>query len=245
MIAKLLWSVKHPIWSVANQVRRIRQGLGPKKGVLLYLGMNKGESFEQIFRSYEQVFGFEPIPELHRELDDRYRKFKNVRIINAAIGEQAGHAQFNISDNRALSSSLGSFNSDWPNAAEGNVRFVKSITVPVINLAEFCAENSIDYIDEYISDIQGMDLAALKTMSSFIDRGKIGAITCEVTKDGKSIYEDLPDNCLGGFKDLLSERYDLVATGSGLLKDGQLDTVPDSWWEMDCKWRVRQPGAEA
>lgn len=86
-----------------------------------------------------------------------------------------------------------------------------------------------------------MDLEVLKTLKSMIAGGKIRPITCEVTKDGKhNIYSDLPDNTESGFFELLKDNYELIAKGSGFLVDNQMDRVPDSMWEMDCKWKLKE-----
>ena len=118
---------------------------------------------------------------------------------------------------------------------------VENVTIPCINLLNFCKQNNIVHIDDYISDIQGMDLQVLKTMRPMIESKKIGTIKCEVTKDKYgNIYEGLPDNSESGFNQLLEANYKLVARGFGLLNDNQFDRLPESAWEMDCKWRVKQ-----
>ena len=117
---------------------------------------------------------------------------------------------------------------------------IKSITVPCINLNNFCKQNNIFFIDNYFSDIQGMDLEVLKTMKPMIDKKLIGTITCEVTKNNKrNIYSDLPDNSENGFAKLLDSNYFLIAKGWGALKDYTFDYIPESDWEMDCKWKLK------
>jgi hypothetical protein len=118
---------------------------------------------------------------------------------------------------------------------------IKTIKVPCVNLLGFLRKLNIDYIDDYISDIQGLDLEVLKTLRPMIEARQIGSIKCEVTKDTyRNIYHDLPDNSESGFKKLLEDHYDLVAVGQGLLVDGKFDNIPEDAWEMDCKWSVKQ-----
>lgn len=105
---------------------------------------------------------------------------------------------------------------------------------------QFLQKNQIDFIDDYMSDIQGMDLEVLKTMKHMIDQREICTITCEVTKDDKcNIYKDLPDNSESGFADLLNENYALIARGYGALKDNKFENIPEDAWEMDCKWKLK------
>jgi FkbM family methyltransferase len=212
----------------------------PCQGVLVYAGQHQGDGFEKVFRNYRRCYGFEANPRLFRELAERYGGYSGVKIFNCAVATTNGVVSFNISNNAGCSSSLGMFREDWPNYQSGQVSIVEKIEVPSINLMDFFIRNGIDRIDEYISDIQGMDLAVLKTLEPLIVRGRIGAVTCEVAKDERgNIYEGLPDNSESGFSALLDSNYRLVAKGWGILADGQFDEVPADWWEMDCKWRVR------
>ena len=204
----------------------------------MYIGLHRGNSFGKIFWRYKACYGFEANPELFRELENEYRRFPHVHLFNMVVAESDGEAMFNISSNDGVSSSLGHFNPLWENFRSGSVRMVKTIRVPSINLRSFCEKYGISYIDDYVSDIQGMDLQVLKTMRPFIDERRIGTITCETARDGKrNIYVDLPDNSESGFRELLGGRYELVARGWGILEDGVFKDVPEEWWEMDCKWR--------
>jgi hypothetical protein len=86
-----------------------------------------------------------------------------------------------------------------------------------------------------------MDLEVLKSMKPMINKKMIRTITCEVAKDDrKNVYSDLPDNSESGFNELLCENYKLIAKGWGVLKDNKFDKIPDSSWEMDCKWRLKE-----
>ena len=114
------------------------------------------------------------------------------------------------------------------------------VKVELSDSKDFLNERDIDFIDTYCSDIQGNDLTVLKTLSPWIKSKKIGSITCETSKDmHQNIYE-LGDNSESGFKALLNENYFLAAKGWGILQDGEFLDVDKDWWEMDCKWRLRE-----
>jgi len=221
--------------------RRVASLARPKQGTLVYVGLHRGGSFGQIFRRYAACYGFEPNPELFAIVQRKYGRYKNVHIINAAVAEKDGEVQLNVSSNDGASSSLGQFDDEWDGYRSGQVRMVGSMTVRSVNLLDFLRQRGVEYIDDYVSDIQGMDLTVLKTLRPMIDNRQIGAITCEVTKDSRrNLYADLPDNSESGFAELLQGNYELVAVGWGTLEDGRFDVIPDDWWEMDCKWRLRK-----
>jgi FkbM family methyltransferase len=215
-----------------------RLGINIKKDTLVYLGMNKGMGFDQIFRDYKVCYGFEADPELFQVLDKKYKKYKNVTIINAVVTEKDGFVDFNISSNNGLSSSVGKFKEEWVKSTD--IKITKTVSLPSINLYNFLSKRNIDTIDDYISDIQGYDLKVLSTLKTLIEQKKIKRISSEVAKDEKeNIYEGLPLNNLSAFNDLLSDNYKLVAKGEGILKEGEFNEVPEGWWEMDCMWKVK------
>lgn len=212
-----------------------------KKGVLVYVGLHTGRSFRPLFHRYRVCYGFEANPELFGELQKEFRSCPNVRLFNVAAAGHDGKIEFNITDNDCgASSSIGRLDGNFIDA----IHIVKTIRVPCVNLCRFLEQQGVDYIDDYISDIQGMDLEVLKTLEPFIRSGKIGSISCEVTKDKyRNCYGDLPNNHEAAFNRLLSGNYTLVAKGWGILKDGQFNEVPESWWEMDCKWSLKVKSA--
>jgi len=164
-------------------------------------------------RGYKSCYGFEPNPERFKKLQRKYSRYPNVHLFNVAAAQYDGEINFNITSNNGASSSVGHFDEEWEKECKGEkIEMIKSITVPCINIYNFCKNNNIDFIDDYMSDIQGMDLEVLKTMKPMIDQRGIGTITCEVTKDGKhNIYSDLPDNTESGFRELLKDNYELIA----------------------------------
>lgn len=66
------------------------------------------------------------------------------------------------------------------------------VEVSSVSPSDILHARNIDFIDTYVSDIQGMDLAILKTLSTFVNEKKIGEITCEATKNRYgNIYEKI------------------------------------------------------
>jgi len=222
---------------IAKIVLPLRHNFKKKdKNTLIYLGLHGGESFDELIGSHTTCFGFEANPEFYRQLVKKYRFYKNIHIIHAAVTDYNGIIKFNISSNNGASSSIGEFKTGW----NDSIKMVRSIEVPALRLSDFLNERNINFIDTYCSDIQGNDLTVLKTLSSFIKSKKIGSITCETSKDTHQNIYELGDNSESGFKALLDENYYLVAKGWGVLKDGEFSEVDKDWWEMDCKWKLKE-----
>ena len=220
----------------------IKYSLRKKKGVLFFIGMDPNGVFNLMFRGYEVCYGFEPSPERFKKLHKKYKKYPQVHIFNVAAARAKGEVKFNISSNKGASSSLGKFNEEWLFEKGEKIKMTNTIDVPSINLYEFCSQNNISTIDDYISDIQGMDLEVLKTLEPMLVSKSIKSITCEVTKNEKgNVYSDLPDNSEKGFNELLQDNYQLVAKGWGILVDGKFDQIPEHTWEFDCKWKLKEP----
>lgn len=212
-------------------------GFKKRKGTLVYLGLHKGRGFSKVFYRYEVCYGFEANPELCQSFPRIIKWFPNVHIYNKVVSDTDGQMQFNISNNEGKSSSIGTFKKDW----NSDVKMVSTITVPSINLMKFIRDKNIEFIDEYISDIQGFDLQVLKTIKPMIDERRIEMITCETVKDEYvNLYKNAGDNSYTGFKNYLGENYECVSKGWGILEDGVFNEVPESWWEFDTKWRLKK-----
>lgn len=240
MINKLKKSISNPRKAFRYLNVAIKHRIKKKRGILFFLGMDVRGEFSILYPGYKMCYGFEANPDRYKKLIQKYGKYDNIKILNVSVADYDGEIEFNISNNNdGASSSVGNFSEDWQNnQTQDGIRMIKKIKVPCINLLHFCKENNISYIDDYISDIQGMDLHVLKTLRPLIEKKLIGSIRCEVTKNNyRNIYYDLPDNSENGFKELLNDNYQLIAKGLGILKDGKFDIIPEHTWEMDCKWR--------
>lgn len=212
-------------------------GLKKRKGTLLYLGVHKGKHFSKIFFKYAKCYGFEANPNLVKNLPKTIKWYPNVYIINRVVSDEVGEIKFHISNNEGASSSIGTFKKEWIN----EVKMVDTISVKSINLLNFLNDQKIDFIDDYISDIQGFDLCVLKTIKPFIDEKRVRTITCETAKDEyENVYENAPDNSFSAFERFLKKNYECVSKGYGTLQDGTFNEVPESWWEFDAKWRLRE-----
>lgn len=209
---------------------------------LIYVGAHHGNSLSNFVNDYERIFAFEANPYFCNILKQRFISNSNVKIINAAVCENHNSfITFNISKNNGDSSSILLPNKE--NELYTSIKTSEQLTVPTVNLLNFCQENDISKIDAYISDLQGYDFIVLKTLKSLIDKNMVLSIQCEVEKNDKpSIYinDNLENqNKEKNFDAFLGEKYTKVSTGWGVLTEGQFNEVPENWCEFDVQWKLK------
>lgn len=220
----------------------LQHALRKRQGTLVFIGAESDGMFSLMHRGFEKSFVFEANPHRFEGLKRKFGDNPHVELHHVAVADRDGEIQFHISNNNnGASSSIGTFKEEWNEQYKNQkIEMVETITVRCINLAHFLEKQGVAFVDEYVSDIQGMDLTVLATMKSWVDQRRIGAITCEVTKDGReNIYRDLPPNNQSAFEQLLGANYTLVASGWGVIPDGTFEPIPPSAWEMDCRWRLK------
>ena len=155
---------------------------------LVYVGANVGMSLWHIFQEYDQVYVFEPDPEMFEQLKSKYKQFEWVTLINAAGSLEDGKATFYITNNR-VASSLGNCPEDKKDYHEyRNASVVREITVNTVNIGEYLKSEGVEFIDLYYSDCQGSDLNVLKTLKEYVDQKKIGEMFIETHSDLSLIH---------------------------------------------------------
>lgn len=203
---------------------------------LIYIGTNEGNSLWNVFDKYDQVYAFEPDPEMFEILNKKYEQFEWVTLINAACSVEDGEANFYVTPNR-VSSSLSDASSNEKSL--GCPEVLKKIKVKTINLLNFLEKNNIEYIDFYLSDAQGSDLNILKTIKKYIDSKKIKELFIETHGNGVEIYDGL-DNQFNGFKEILLGKYEFVhaclgSQGNKIVKECDIPVGEKEW---DSYWKV-------
>lgn len=177
---------------------------------LVYCGLNHGHTFRQIVHRFGRAVGFEPIPALYRQLRDEFADDPSIEIVHGALTETNEAVTFNILDADAASS-VGTLSESYKQQHQRFFEVVESIEVPSYHLGEFLAERGIHRVDTLITDVQGFDLAVLKTVSSLIRARAIRTITCEVEQDAiPPSYENVPSNKEKEFFEFLADDYQLV-----------------------------------
>lgn len=226
---------------VKDIIGSVKGRLGKKKKVLVVVGLKGDGVFRSMFRNYENCYGFEPDPVLFEKLEKKYQKYPNVHLYNAAVDTYEGEVNYDLSDSEEIPETLQPEIEQDSGDTFADISVDQMTRIICLQMYRFLDRHGIDYIDDYISHNEGKDFEVLNTLKPFIDSRRIGTITCAVTRNGKhNDYRDLSNNSEIRYYKLLSDNYELVARGWGQLKDGVIKDVPDDWWEMDCKWRVKE-----
>ena len=203
------------------------------KGVLIYVGLNKGYTFENLCYKYELSVGYEANPDLFLELKEKFKNRKNIRIFNFAATDKNSEESFYISNNiDMVSSSLSKFSIEL----RKKIGFKKELKVQTINLGEHLESMNINFIDEYISDAQGYDYKILTSLKNFILENKIKKITCEVLRNEKdNPYYEI-ENYEYLFDNFLPIQYEKIGFGSINSKTGKFEDIPDYYDFIDITW---------
>lgn len=201
---------------------------------LVYVGAHVGAYLGDIASEYEQIFAFEPYPDSFNELIRRLGDCPWITFINAACSTEAGTHKFYVYPNM-VSSSLAPIADGVPTDLIYDV-----IEVPTINLYDYLQSIDLQYIDCYISDCQGSDLNVLKTLKPYIDNRMIDTIVVETHNDKLNLYKGL-DNRFQGFKDLLSENYEIETIRLGRLDGAEVleSEIPPDEYEWDTVWSLK------
>jgi len=206
---------------------------------LVYVGANVGHSLGQIAGNFDKVYAFEPDPEMFESLSSRYSNNPKFTLVNAACSLEDGEANFYVTGNR-VASSLGDGIQEFKDFHGYNAEVIKEISVKTINLSDYLKKEGVEVINLYYSDCQGSDLNVLTTLKEWVDGGNIGELFLETHGNKQNIYHGL-ENRLAGFKELLSENFELVHASLGC-HNGKIVTeenIPPEDPEFDCYWRLK------
>ena len=150
-----------------------------KKRIIFDIGANSGENSIPFALGGDEVYAFEPTPELSKILKDKTFNLPNYHIISKAVSDFNGISTFNVAGQADWGcSSLLEFNENLNQTWSGREDFkvTHKIEVEVITLEKFIEENDIKYIDWLHCDAQGQDLNVLIGLGKYLNIVKKGVI---------------------------------------------------------------------
>jgi FkbM family methyltransferase len=199
-----------------------------QKGILIYSGVNEGDSLTRIFYKFKRCICIEGNPNLCKKLKKLFY-FNNVEVYNYLLGPKNDYGFLNIYKSDSTNSTLSKLY---------NQKIIKRIKVKMIRLDTLLNNLKIKYINFYISDLEGLDFEVLKTLKSFIDSKRVNYIQheCVINKRPNpftkfSNYEYL-------FNSLLSKKYKQIASGRDKLHEGKFVLMSKKSLYKDILWKA-------
>jgi len=118
------------------------------------------------------IHAFEPHPEMFASLQKKSESFSNIKIYNLALSDQVGTAEFWVSSNHPVSSSL--LEKDSAVSAYPWLRFEKEpICVECATIDRWAELNDVENIDFMWLDMEGYELFALKASPKILNTVKV------------------------------------------------------------------------
>jgi FkbM family methyltransferase len=200
-----------------------------QKGILIYCGVNEGESLAKLFFKYKKCYCFEPNTYIFQNLKKRFN-FKNVNLYNKGVADKNKKMQLNIyeSTNHDANASFGILT---------NKKVIRKQSIEVVNLYTFIKLKKINKINKLILDVEGYDFIIIKSLKSFLPF--IENIQHEYIPNGKkNIYYKIK-NCERDFDLLLNPTHLKVGKGFGNLVEGEYRNVPNYRFQ-DLLWKIKK-----
>jgi len=169
------------------------------KSVIVEVGANYGNDTAHFVKDKNnEVWAFEPTPELIEHLENRFKGDRNFHLIGKAVDIEETTKIFNIAGGGDWGcSSLYEFAEDIHEKWEGRPDFqvTHKVEVQTVRLDTFVTVNSIEKIDYLWIDAQGNDFRVLKSLGDKIGivvKGKCeGAYTVDLYKTEENRVEDI------------------------------------------------------
>lgn len=162
-----------------------------KCDLLIDVGANRGDFSYEFIDKFNQIILIEPNPNLKKNLIERFKKFKNVKIFDCGIDKESSIKKLNITSDK--DESLSSIKKQNTSISK-NLRNTKVAAIKDINLTRLdnlLKENNITGKDIFIkTDTQGNELEVLESLGEFINNVKF--IHCEMSI--LPLYEDTYDH---------------------------------------------------
>jgi FkbM family methyltransferase len=157
------------------------------KNVIVEVGANYGNDTARFVQDKNnEVWAFEPTPELVDHLKNKFKDDENFYLIDKAVDVEEGKRIFNIAGGGDWGcSSLYEFTEDihekWQGRPDFNI--THTVEVDTIRLDTFIINNNIEKIDYLWIDAQGNDFKVLKSLGEKLDIVKEGKCEGSYTVD--------------------------------------------------------------
>lgn len=158
--------------------------------VIFDIGANKGVTTNEYLKLFPsaEIHAFEPFRDLFPLWSEIVSKNRNVHFNPVGVSAIRDMVSFNINSNHDTNSILASVKIGA--ASDASCKTLKTETIEVVSIDEYCSVNNIDKIDIVKIDTQGSELLVLKGMKGLLKNKKIRLIYSETYF--KQQYADQP-----------------------------------------------------
>jgi FkbM family methyltransferase len=207
---------------------------------LVYVGASVGFGLTRILEKYSfsKVIAVEANPETFAVLKNRFSAYKHVHVVNTVlISERDPKSVTFYSTRNSVSSGL------FEPPSKSHYGGYEAVTLKGTLLSDVLKEYGVNYIDLYISDLQGKDFEILHSISNYLNEKRIIELFIETHNGSAEIYLGAK-NHLSQFMGLLRNLYriDYISHDSQILKsthDIVEFTSGISFGECDVHWSLR------
>lgn len=190
--------------------------------VVMDVGANVGDTV-RLYRSLfpaATIYAFEPFPDVHRQLVERFAGDLQVRPYQRAVTDAAGRRRLYVNDVHVTNSllPLNPASVDWARASSAQ-GLDKTVEVSAVTLDQFAAAEGLSHIDLLKMDIQGGEGMALEGAAALLARQAVRVVYLEVEfaplYEGQAFFCDIT-RILNRYGYRIFGLYNLVHEDRGL-----------------------------
>lgn len=195
-IIKRVPFIKNRIKSIkgVNINEMIINRIDSKKPVIVDVGANTGQTIDNYLELFDNpmIYSFEPTSHLFRELENKYKANSKVNLINFALSDSNGEAEFFESDysptNSLLKPNVELYQKieeekvvpSFPTLSKTFKETLKSVIVKTVRFDDWYMNNIKDEkISIFKSDTQGFDFEVLNGAKQSLHNIKFIIVECQ------------------------------------------------------------------
>lgn len=153
---------------ITKNILPILQRLIPSNGIIIEAGAFNGSDTKKLSALVPDgaVHAFEPVPQIFAELTQQTHSYSNIYRHQIALSNTIGTAQFYLAENPKRPGKICQAGTIMPPKERlrvSPIRYSKTIMVPTTTLDAWAYKNSIPRVDFIWLDVQGHELAVLKS----------------------------------------------------------------------------------
>lgn len=180
------------VWAMPGIPKQFIMQFLPKNPVILEAGAWNGADTVELAKLWpnSKIYAFEPIPEWYNIVKTKTKNFHYVTCYQLALSNKTGIAEFFLSSNSGMSSSLLKPEKHLEYAPK--IKFDQSIIVKTITIDDWAKHEGVNRIDFMWLDIQGKEPEVLMASPKILKTVKViySEISREEMYKNQVLYEN-------------------------------------------------------